>query len=175
MSRRPPDAIVRPGHGALLHNDRGSGLGSDSIQLLIVALTQRLPTNAPAPVLRRVAPQHPGQRLEAVHGATAAVPVATPVKPGLDPHHVAVLDRGRAQEGEARQPGVLDVPRREEDHGAAPEDYVQPAVARDHGARPEEVALLDLDPRRQDHGADGHGRAAHEVDEGVDKERRVVT
>lgn len=175
VHRGAPNTIASPSQVALLHNDRGGSLGRDAIQSLILRLAQRLPTDAPAPVTPRFPPQHPGQRLEAVRRAPAAGPVvAAPAQPGLDPDHVPVLHGRGAQEGEARQPGVLDVARGEEDHGAAPEHDVQPAVARDHGARPQEVALLDADARRQDHGADGHGRAAHEVDQGVDEERWVV-
>lgn len=175
VSRRTHNAIAHPRHVALLHDDGGGSLGRDPVQPLIIRLAQRLPPDPPAAVPARLPSKHPRQRLEAVRRAPASVPVAPArAQPGLHPHHVAVLDRRRAQEREARQPRVLDVPRGEEDHGAAPEHDVEPAVARDHGARPEEVPLLDRYPRGEDHGADGHGGAAHEVDEGVDEEGRVV-
>lgn len=173
VRRRSHNPIAGAGKVALLHDDRGGSLSRDPIKLPFIRShrLQRLPTNPLAAILLRLPPQHPRQRLEAIRSVPAAVPT---IPPSLDPHHVPVLDGRRPEEPEARQPGLLDVGRREEDHGAAPEHDVQPPVAGDHGARPQEVALLDRDARGQDHGSDGHGRAAHEVDEGVDEERRVV-
>lgn len=174
VRRRAPNAVAGPRQVAFLYDDRGSSLRRNAIQLLVIRLAKRLPADSSAPVLARFPPQHPRQRLKAIRGGSATGLVATPVQPGLDPDHVPVLDRRRAQERKARQPGVLDVARGKEDHGAAPEHDVQPTVARDHGARPQEVTLLDRDARRQDHGPDRHWCAADEVHQRIDEECRVV-
>lgn len=165
VRRRSHNPITGTSKVTLLHNDRSGSLSRDTIKLPFIRShrLQRLPANALAAILLRLPPQHPRQRLQAIRSVAPAAVVPAAITPGFDPHHVPVLDGRRAQEPEARQPGLLDVGGGEEDHGAAPEHDVQPPVAGDHGARPQEVALLDRDARGQDHGADGHGRAAYEV------------